>query len=65
MFWRRVYIEMINHQPLNRYRRPGLIEPSEEEFAALMEMWEEGRREQRKTSLQMRLEMALQMLWRS
>jgi hypothetical protein len=56
---------MINHQPLNRHRRPGLIEPSEEEFAALMEMWEEGRREQRKTSLLMRLEMALQMLWRS
>jgi len=56
---------MMNDQPLNRYRRLGLIEPSEEEFAALMEMWEEGRREQRKPSLQMRLEMALKMLWPS
>jgi hypothetical protein len=55
----------MNDQPLNRYRRPGLIEPSEEEFAALMDLWAEGRREQRKTSLQMRLEIALQILWPS
>jgi hypothetical protein len=52
----------MNHQPLNRHRRLGLIEPTEEEFAALMEMWEEGRREQRLRSFQMRLEIALQIL---
>jgi len=51
--------------PITSPRHPVLIEPSEEDFAALMEMWEEGRREQRETSLQMRLEMALQMLWPS
>jgi hypothetical protein len=62
MFWRRVYFEMMNHQPLSRYRRPGLIEPSDEEFAALMALWEEGRREQQKLSLQMRLDIALQIL---
>jgi hypothetical protein len=33
-----------------------------EEIAALMELWEEGRREERKLSLQMRLEIALQIL---
>jgi hypothetical protein len=52
----------MNVQPLNRHRRRGLIEPTEEEFAALMEMWEEGRREQRLRSFQMRLEIALQIL---
>jgi hypothetical protein len=55
----------MNHQPLNRHRRLGLIEPTEEDFAALMEMWEEGRREQRLRSFQMRLAMALRMLWPS
>ena len=51
-------------QPLNK-KRKGLIPPTEQEFEEMMALWEEGRREQRKTSLQMRLEMALQMLWRS
>ena len=40
----------------------GVCEGEEEEFAALMELWEEGRREERKLSLQMRLEIALQIL---
>ena len=53
---------MINHQPLNRHRRPGLIEPSEQEFEEMMVLWEEGRREQRLRSFQMRLEIALQIL---
>ena len=30
---------MINDQPLNRHSRSGLIEPTDEEFAALMELW--------------------------
>ena len=55
----------MNHQPLNRHRRRGLTEPTEEEFAELMELWEESRREQRKLTLQMRLDIALQMLWPS
>ena len=56
---------MVNDQPFNRHRRLGLTEPTEEEFAELMELWEESRREQRKLSLQMRLDIALQMLWPS
>ena len=56
---------MMSDQPLTRHRRRGLTEPTEEEFAALMELWEESRREQRKLTLQMRLYIALQMLWPS
>ena len=52
----------MNHQPLNRYRRLGLIEPSEQEFLEMMALWEEDRKEQRLRSFQMRLAMVLQML---
>jgi len=55
---------MMNPQPLNK-KRKGLIPPTEEEFEEMMALWEEGRREQRLRSFQMRLEMALQMLWPS
>jgi hypothetical protein len=52
----------MNDQPLNRYRRRGLIEPSEQEFEEMMALWEEDRKEHRLRSFQMRLEIALQIL---
>jgi len=48
-------------QPLNK-KRKGLIPPTEQEFEEMMALWEEGRREQRLRSFQMRLEIALQIL---
>jgi hypothetical protein len=57
-----IFLRLSRAGPLNRYRRRGLTEPTVEEIAALMELWEEGRREERKLSLQMRLEIALQIL---
>lgn len=52
----------MNDQPLNRHRRLELTEPTEEEFAELMELWAENRREERLHSFQMRLEIVLKIL---